>query len=524
MTLSVVLVDDEALTIQLLTHLINWQSLDLTLVGTASNGVEALEVMEETKPDIVITDINMPKQSGLDLIKQTKTASHQPAFILISAYSDFRYVQEAMKLGCHDYILKPIDEHELAQAITHVIEKILGERQIETMIEQHDQELKRLYLKNYLFSGQPIDLLAVRAEDYPVDFRHYLVLIIKLQYQSMEEFNKAGHMSQDHKQKVERTMSGVLGDTGHVIFDYHQEAWVCLISQVSPSEMGHLAKLIVQQLQEVSPLSFHACFSHVYHTLTDLNQAYEEAKLLTRYTMYLDTDTVLGFSYNMDSKAFKELNTESLLKELHDSIKQKSFQQAKKVLDDLFAVSKHINPEALETIYETCYQITTLIQSTLVAQDIENDETTRLLKTSYEEIKQLTDLKQLQAFMHQLLYVALYDHDHQDARYSRLVQDGIRVIKTKYQENLNLETICDEIAVSKNYFSYLFKREVGMNLWQYLTEYRLKKAKRLLLESELKSYEIAFQVGYDNPSYFSMVFKKYEGMTPNQYRQKNVIK
>ncbi|MBQ4901275.1 helix-turn-helix transcriptional regulator [Paenibacillus sp. Marseille-P2973] len=90
-----------------------------------------------------------------------------------------------------------------------------------------------------------------------------------------------------------------------------------------------------------------------------------------------------------------------------------------------------------------------------------------------------------------------------------------------YDRNLSLEEICTELSVSKNYFSYLFKRETGWNLWAYLTEIRLNKSKELLRTTDCKSYEIAYMVGYDNPSYFSKLFKKNTGMTPNEYRAEN---
>ncbi|GEN56168.1 hypothetical protein GCM10012290_06780 [Halolactibacillus alkaliphilus] len=523
MSLKVVLVDDEDLTIQLLKHLIDWDQYDLTFVGQAHDGEEALRVIEETKPDLVVTDINMPKLSGIDFIKRVKETDQSPLFILISAYNDFHYVQEAMKLGCHDYILKPIDEAELDQALNKVVEKIRGDQHVAALVKNHNEEMKKHYLMNYLYSGLPMDLVMVNEEDYAVDFNHYAVLIFKLQYHSIEEFNKVGHMSQEHVKQIGQLLTQALAGWDHIVFDYHQESWVTIVSGMTPSDMGELSKRLVKQLYNQTEMAFHACFSHIYHTLAELNQGYEEAKCLSRYTMFLDAEAVLGFSYNIDSQQFKALNTQGLLKELKESIEQKSYHHAKKVLEDLFTVSKHINPEALDMIYDTCYQLTTLIQGTLVATEPLEADVERILHTTYDDMKRLTDIKQLQAFMQEMLYVALYDHDHHEERYSKLVRDGIRVIKTKYQENLNLETICDEIAVSKNYFSYLFKREVGMNLWQYLTEYRIKKAKQLLLETDMKSYEIAFHVGYENPSYFSMVFKKYEAMTPNQYRQKNVI-
>ena len=107
----------------------------------------------------------------------------------------------------------------------------------------------------------------------------------------------------------------------------------------------------------------------------------------------------------------------------------------------------------------------------------------------------------------------------QGKRYSKPVELSLQLIEGSYDRNISLDEICREAAVSRNYFCYLFKREVGVSVWNYLTQLRMERAKKLLEETDLRSYEIAFQVGYDNPSYFSRIFKKYEQMTPNEYRE-----
>lgn len=105
-------------------------------------------------------------------------------------------------------------------------------------------------------------------------------------------------------------------------------------------------------------------------------------------------------------------------------------------------------------------------------------------------------------------------------KYSEAVEQSLKIIQRDYDKNISLEEITKEVAVSKNYFCYIFKKEVGVSLWSYLTQVRLEEAKKLLKETDMKTYEIAFKVGYDNPSYFSKIFKKVLGVTPNEYREK----
>lgn len=100
------------------------------------------------------------------------------------------------------------------------------------------------------------------------------------------------------------------------------------------------------------------------------------------------------------------------------------------------------------------------------------------------------------------------------------IEKAIQIMKESYDQNVSLESICEELSISRNYFCYLFKKETGENVWTYLTRLRMEKAKELLRTTNLKSAEIGRMTGYQHPSYFSKVFKDMYGMTPNGYRAK----
>lgn len=115
------------------------------------------------------------------------------------------------------------------------------------------------------------------------------------------------------------------------------------------------------------------------------------------------------------------------------------------------------------------------------------------------------------------------ENNYEEKKYSEAVEKCLKIIERDYDKNITLDEVTKEVAVSKNYFCHVFKKEMHMSIWNYLTKVRLEKAKELLRESDMKSYEIAFKVGYDNPSYFSKIFKKIEKMTSNEYREKHNI-
>lgn len=134
----------------------------------------------------------------------------------------------------------------------------------------------------------------------------------------------------------------------------------------------------------------------------------------------------------------------------------------------------------------------------------------------YKELKNLREKE----FDEEIRRELSKDKKEELKKYSDSIEKCLKIIGEKYDKNITLDEITKEVAVSKNYFCYLFKKEMGMSLWSYLTQVRLDKAKELLKNTDMKTYEIAFKVGYDNPSYFSKIFKKIENMTPNEYREK----
>lgn len=143
-----------------------------------------------------------------------------------------------------------------------------------------------------------------------------------------------------------------------------------------------------------------------------------------------------------------------------------------------------------------------------------------ILRATYADIQKIPSLKELKELMQGIAGCMSQRETVSVKQYSKPIRESLSLIEKNYKSNISLEEICEEVAVSKNYFCYLFKRETGMNLWNYLTMVRLQHAKELLRDTELHSYEISFAVGYENPSYFSKLFKKYEGMSPKEYRRR----
>ena len=150
--ISVLIVDDEPAVCRLLRHLIRWEELDMTLSGFVYDGQEALELLEEKKPDIVITDICMPGKSGLELIQESQCRGYDISYIIISGYREFKFAKQAISLGVEDYLLKPLKEQEVKQILyrignqirkkkTEEVQQIQNVKKLEKSIRQRGMEL-----------------------------------------------------------------------------------------------------------------------------------------------------------------------------------------------------------------------------------------------------------------------------------------------------------------------------------------------------------------------------------------------
>lgn len=431
--MNVLLVDDEFFTIRMLQNLLDWEALGIQVSGYALNGQEAYEKVRENPPDIVITDIRMPVLDGLEFMKRVIRETDKVKFIIMSAYADVAYLREAMKLGCCDYIIKPIDEYELEDTLRRVIRKIQGENEKERLITRSSEQLEHMSLYHYMTTGQGWKQKKLSPQSEWLNHCPYAVFLIQEDSGSINEYVTASQMKFVRNGYLSNTMRGVLKEAAEhfLLFDYEEGVWIAVLALNPAVQKEKAARKLLERLEEETGLHLNLCFSLDGHTQEELPALYEEVSGLAKYSFYVGEERILGYGYNCDKKEFDEVCSIGRLKE-----------------------------------------------------------------AEHEKVKR------------------------DESGCSRPVRESLEILKQHYNENLSLDEICGKVSVSKNYFCYLFKREVGMSVWNYLTRIRLNEAKELLEKTDLKSYEIAFQVGYDNPSYFSKLFKKYETVSPNEYREK----
>lgn len=522
--MKVLLVDDEIFTIRMLQNIIPWKEMGMELIGYAQNGEEAYEKVLKESPDIVVSDIRMPGMDGLEFLKRVH--SYNPAIksILMSAYADFSYVKEGMKLGCSDYILKPIDESELEQALRKVILAIQGEKEQEKVISKSVKQLDALNLYHYMRTGQGKNKILKSWQSYRI--HTFRVFIVQINSATIDEYICSANIEIGHEGYITGVLEHSLAEciSRYVIFDYEEGCWAVITEEPQKVSCYEMAQKMIRDIAAEMGIPLEVCFSSSGSCLEEVPRLYEEVRNLNKYRFYIGEKEILGYGYNCRKEELDEIKNIGILKDMEQAVKNGNQKEAVSILNEVLELSADRYIGRWEEYYELCYQIVLIVRKYTTRDMVSEEAYRKMEEITYEQLAALPSLKELRTKMRELLEcVSASAKRRQDRTYSKPVKESIELIEKHYSQNLSLEEICAKIAVSKNYFCYLFKRETGMSLWNYLTVVRLQHAKKLLEETELKSYEIAFQVGYDNPSYFSKIFKKYENMTPNEYRESKKV-
>lgn len=513
--MKVFIVDDEMITIRMLKNIILWEDFGLEIIGYANDGQQAYNMILNEKPDIIISDIKMNNMSGLELVEKVQSIYKDVKFILMSAYADFGYVKEAMRLGCSDYILKPIDELELEKTLRKVIEQIRGIQNEKKVIDNSEKQLRLLNLYKYMKFGNNINKVLKNVNEFEIKFDKFALILVQQNNTSMDEYTHTNSIELIQEKYINSVLEDIIKakkNKNFICFEYEEDAWLLLIEDVDTKEIVSISQYIIDNFMENLNLNVLICFSPIGKNLEDMPLLYDQIKSLSKYSFYIGEEKILGYNYNCDGNEIDKLRYIGLIREAEQSLQNNNIEHLKEIVNGAFELTREFNPNILENIYEFCYRILIVVNKML-----KNDYKT----IKYEELQKYSSLKELKKFViNSIEKLDINSIENTTKKYSKPVEQTLKIIQRDYDKNISLDDISQSIAVSKNYFCYLFKREVGVSLWNYLTQVRLQQAKKLLKETEMKTYEIAFKVGYDNPSYFSKIFKKIEHMTPNEYREK----
>jgi two-component system, response regulator YesN len=522
---KVVLVDDEEIVREGIRDKIPWGDLGFELIGTAENGQEAFDMIQSNQVDLLITDICMPIMDGLALTENVKNISPSIKIIILSGYDQFDYAQNAIKLGVQDYILKPITSKEMKALLSKVRktldEEISGKAYLENLRKQVQESLPLLKERflNQLISFPISDEEFVRNCSYlsmKLSQPPCMVLIIDLD--SMDQGFDEIQLLQFAILNL--SVEWFRGREEHIVFSNRQGQTVILLSGNNPQLIQEQAFSISKEIQEVIQDKLKTLVSiGIGSNVTevkDIHVSYQKAFAALEYRFLLGKNQIINIA-DMEKEQCAFSQPLDLEKKLLTNIKVGSIAITHELIDSIFT---HLEKTGLNRCKLYIMELLVMINKTFYELGLEHQPFWGESLGSMTEFHQYKTMNEIKNWLKVVCEDAnLLITERRTSSAKLQVEQAKQYIQEYYADSsISLSSICKYLYVSVSYFSLIFKKETGETFVEFLTKFRLEKAKQLLRGTDYKTYEIAEMAGYSDPHYFSAVFKKQVGVSPKEYR------
>lgn len=532
--LRVVIADDEIWICRLIQKLIDWDSLGLTFVQECYDGLSAFDSIEKLNADIVITDIRMPGIDGIELIKRTREAGLDTEFVIISGYRDFEYAQKALQYNVYDYILKPINEDLLIEALCDLKKTILTNRSqkaYEVELTEKANHYEQIVLERALFSclnGIPCDYSpiyeALALDSVDPAYRLFYVLIVNLMPLSLASNNYERNTAVKASLKgnileclnVRQNYSFYLEKDDQMIFILHSD-------QFLKEEIRHLSRKIRSTILDDTDISKYYCFTAglggPVNAFEEINFSYEQADEAWRTFLHFGSNKI----YDHENNKFQAVDIDGLFdfersQELSGIWIRNDELELTRFIRNLFVVLQNSNITPM-AYYQTSEVLLKFIDEKFHCQ-IDTKNTTWDVNTLVMQLQRCTGKSQIVNFLILTCSEAMERwHKRIVSKKSGYIMLAIEYIQQNYMNNITLKEVAAHVFMNPTYFSEMFKKEMGINFKKYLIEYRVQIAAELLKKTQHKITDIAFMVGYRDGRYFSRLFCKVMGMSAQQYRK-----
>lgn len=522
---SVIVVEDEQELRRAIIEKVDWNSAGFKVIGDAENGIEALDLVEQLEPDLVMTDIKMPMMTGLELAEQVRKIRPATEMVILSGYDDFKYAQKAIKYNIISYLLKPISAAELSTELLNIRE-IMDRRfsEIKGSVS-HDLESvsRRLKLSEFM-----LPLLLGNAEESPDESElsrtaaelglaaegensYYSVLVSKF-----KDSAGKGCTGEEHIGFISATLNRYVKNES--FFVSGRIVTLIITDTADTAEFLELPlREITQNAQRVLAQHCTIGISRTVNSLSMCAAAYFEAVSARRYT----SDGAGEIRFIADSEhgtvgKFEKME-KSVLK-LEQLLKVGNSDKLDEFLTEISDESSGANygyfvVQILSVIYRTVSEVSDRhALSELVSS---NPIYSKISLYDYDS-NVLSDIKKLCMSARDIIL----RYRKQDTEI--LCDNVIQIIDSEYsREDLSLTDVSARLNVSPNYLSTLIKKTKKNNFINLLTERRMKAAYDMLICSSMKILEIAQRCGYSDQHYFSYCFKKFYGVSPNKMRESN---
>ena len=515
-----VIIDDEPVIVDGFKKLIDWQDYGIKIIGEAHDGEEGYSMLQALEPDIALLDIMLPTISGLDIIKRLYESSCKTKIIFISGHEEFSFAKDALHFGAVDYLLKPVAAAELSATVEKAISMLKDQSTISVFrkenrmqnifkdINEGDEYAEtelyeqfvstNLDLDKKIFVGICFGIIGFHNEEMPYEQQELKRFVI---YNTIHEYfikNSNGFMVK--KEKESCNLIGIFEENEREAF---YEKYISRIKLEIEQEFG--VRLCIGMGTPTT-------------TTSRLKQTFKEAKY-AHELYFFEEKTVMDFRYAGRKKPVEIDKIDRLFEITFKSILFKNGKVLMNIENILDAIGESHYGNRFAAINRCLIFSGDLMKKLMQYHLSEGDFQIKQdsLQAAIQYKKTYRELKKYLLEYYENLLPDIYSHMGQ--KECRGVERAKDYIKANYMHSFTLKEISDIACVSQNYFSALFKRQTGENYKSYVTRIRMDAAINMVINTDMKTYEIAEAVGYNNVRRFVDSFKSIYLMSPMEYRK-----
>ncbi|NRF93766.1 response regulator [Paenibacillus frigoriresistens] len=527
--INLMIVDDEERARIGIRTLIDWHQHDITIIAEASDGAEALDLIRINHVDILLTDIRMPEMDGLELIEIVKQEFPHVKSVIMSGYNEFTYAKRALSLGASDYLLKPSRRQEILKTVLNLTTEIEQERQQARNFEELKEGfreslplLKEKTLSRLVFSDEPpYEKLLANLQINGICFPHNYFGVLIIQIDNFHALQK--QFGQFDVELFKYALKNISEETLLisnlcVAFEHHDDI-IILINSEMPMDTKVLipyAAKIQQNVKNFLKFSISIGIGHMDSSLQYLKNSYMSASNALDAKYFLGPGKIVDFNDSVDHELLDSsypLSMENSV--LHAIIHGDSVKISESI--SLFQIALKTESASKDDALKYSLALFFALYRLCIEKDINVNE---IFGLNLQEIVQNLSKSTIESVYKELLDTAnkISNQLQTKKNNNKLFMSILSYIEQNYFKEISREIVANEVYITPGYLSLLFKQQMKTSFLDYLHKIRIEHACVLLKDNSRRIGDIALKVGYNDEKYFFQVFKKYTGMTPNQYR------
>ncbi|WP_256760542.1 response regulator [Cohnella sp. WQ 127256] len=520
---KVLLVDDEELDLEGMRQFIPWSELGMEVVGAVNNALSAREVMEQYPIDILVSDVNMPYMSGLELARIALEQGSHIRIIFVSGYQEFSYVQQALSLQAYNYVLKPMDDSELVTTLLKVKQDLDGMRKQREVEEAYRQmiPIAKGNLLTRLFEGEmnneeswsrilaPHDLDKL---DWPI--RVAVIEIDKVDLRKVKSPEAQQEMSRIFLQHMNESIKAY----GNIPYCKINAERIALL--LEEKDVDPCMEKLYDSMQLQLKASVTTGLGEPVFSLTELHSSYQQAIEAVEGKMFLGKGTVIKYEkVRMEPEMLDARTLVTRMDALHKAMTEYDLVGIYDELENLFQSVTSLRSKF--TVHNLSNYIIWKLEQYLSSINEDFFELLDMELQNFDILLQFDTINDIRSWLvHRVFEISERLHEKSNTLNNKFIRSVMKTIKERMSENITLKDISEHFSFSPSYMGFLIKEKSGHTFNELLVQFRMERACELLKEPGMKIYEVADQVGYRYLPYFSKQFKEKIGLTPLDYRKK----